>query len=176
MVRWILTTVSLGAFLWVGCAAEPITRVSLNQALLNDAKIRRVTVLTFESPPDDPQAGIHISQLFEAHLLQTGLYQIVEKEGVEKFLQRTGWDKSPMMDRERLRQVEEQFKVDGIILGAVSQYNRANLGFTARLVAVKSGLVLWSISQTGGGIIRPLSQVAEETVARAIEGLQAKIR
>ena len=176
MARWFLTTVSLGVFLWLGCAAEPISRISLNQALVDDVKIRRVAVLTFESPMDDLQAGTHISQLFEAHLLQTGLYQIVEREGVETFLKRKGWDKSPAMDRETLRQVEEQFGVEGIILGAVSQYYRANLGFTARLVAVKSGLVLWSISQTGGRVVRPLSQVAEETVEQAIKELQAKIR
>ena len=176
MARWFLTTVSLGAFLWLGCAAEPISRISLNQALVDDAKIGRVAVLTFESPMDDLQAGTHISQLFEAHLLQTGLYQIVEREGVKKFLKRKGWDKSLAMDRESLRQVEEQFGVEGIILGSVSQYNRANLGFTARLVSVKSGLVLWSISQTGGRIVRPLSQVAEETVEKAVKDLHTKIR
>lgn len=40
----------------------------------------------------------------------------------------------------------------------------------------KSGLVLWSISQTGGMIFRPLSQVADETVQLAAKELQAKIR
>jgi TolB-like protein len=176
MARWIFTMVSLGVFLLFGCAAEPISHISSNPALLNAAKIRRVTVLTFQSPPDDPQAGTHISSLFESFLLQSGLYEIVERERVENFLHRKGWDKSLAMDRETIRQVEEQFGVEGIILGEVSQYNRANLGFTARLVSVKSGLVLWSISQTGGQLIRPLSQVAEETVEQAVKELQAKIR
>ena len=58
-------------------------------------------------------------------------------------------------DPDTLRQVREQTQVDAIVLGSVSQYTRANLGFTARLVSLKSGLVLWSISQTGGSVIRP---------------------
>ncbi|MCJ7492739.1 MAG: hypothetical protein MUP68_00680 [Deltaproteobacteria bacterium] len=51
-----------------------------------------------------------------------------------------------------------------------------HLGFTARLVSIKTGLVVWSISQTGGRILRPLGQVAEETVRQAAEDLQSKIR
>jgi len=42
------------------------------------------------------------------------------------------------------------------------------------MVSVKSGLVLGSISQTGGSIFRPLSQVATETVQVAVQELEAK--
>jgi nucleotide-binding universal stress UspA family protein len=84
--------------------------------------------------------------------------------------------RSGISDPDTLRQVREQTQVDAIVLGSVSQYTRANLGFTARLVSLKSGLVLWSISQTGGSVIRPLSQVADETVQLAVKDLQAKIR
>ena len=84
--------------------------------------------------------------------------------------------RSPEMDPSTLHQIREQLGIDGIILGSVSQYNRANLGFTARLVSMKSGLVLWSISQTGGRVVRPLSQVADETVQAAVKDLQSKIR
>ena len=66
--------------------------------------------------------------------------------------------------------------MDAIVFGSVSHYNRFNLGFTARLVSIRSGLILWSVAQTGGRIIRPLSQVADETVWAAVEELQAKIR
>ncbi|MFH1758171.1 MAG: hypothetical protein ABH969_08995 [Pseudomonadota bacterium] len=51
-----------------------------------------------------------------------------------------------------------------------------HVGFTDRLVSIKTGLVVWSISQTGGRIFRPLGQVAEETVRLAVEALQSKIR
>jgi hypothetical protein len=170
-----------GIFIWVflfllGCAAESLTRTSFNRGLLDQESVKKVAVLTFESPRDDPQAGAHISQLFEMHLLQTGLYQIAERGPVERVLKEKGLDRLSAGDPNTLRQVREQTQVDAIVLGSVSQYTRANFGFTARLVSLKSGLVLWSISQTGGRVIRPLSQVADETVQLAVKELQSKIR
>jgi len=159
-----------------GCAAESLTRTSSNRGLLEQESVKKVAVLNFESPRDDPQAGAHISQLFEMHLLQTGLYQIAERGPVERILKEKGLDKLSAGDPNTLSQVRDQTQVDAIVLGSVSQYTRANFGFTARLVSLKSGLVLWSISQTGGRVIRPLSQVADETVQAAVKELQTKIR
>ncbi len=163
--------------LWfLGCAAESLTRTSSDRGLLEQERVNRVAVLTFESPRDDPQAGPHISQLFEMHLLQTGLYQIAERGPVERILKEKGLDKLSAGDPNVLSQVRDQTRVDAIVLGSVSQYTRANFGFTARLVSLRSGLILWSISQTGGRVVRPLSQVADETVQAAVKELQAKIR
>jgi hypothetical protein len=164
------------ALMLLGCAAESLTRTSSNRGLLDQESVKKVAVLTFDSPRDDPQAGAHISQLFEMHLLQTGLYQIAERGPVEKILKERGLDKLSAGDPNTLNQVREQTQVEAIVLGSVSQYTRANFGFTARLVSLKSGLVLWSISQTGGRVVRPLSQVADETVQAAVKELQAKIR
>jgi TolB-like protein len=159
-----------------GCAAETASRPNVNRSLLDQEKIKRVAVLTFENPADDPQAGSHISKLFESYLLQTNLYQIAERGEIEKVLKERGFGKTSDMDKATLRQLGELLQVDGLILGAVSQYNRANFGFTARLVSIKSGLILWSISQTGGRIFRPLSQVADESVQLAVKELQSRIR
>jgi hypothetical protein len=162
--------------LFLGCAAESLTRTSSDRGLLEQEKVKKVAVLTFESPRDDPQAGLHISQLFEMHLLQTGLYQIAERGPVERILKDRGLDKLSAGDTNVLSQVRDLTQVDAIVLGSVSQYTRANFGFTARLVSLRSGLILWSISQTGGRVVRPLSQVADETVQAALRELQAKIR
>lgn len=164
------------ALMLLGCAAESLTRTSFHRGLLDQENVKKVAVLTFESPRDDPQAGAHISQLFEMHLLQTGLYQIAERGPVERTLREKGLDRLSAGDPNTLRQVREQTQVEAIVLGSVSQYTRANFGFTARLVSLKSGLVLWSISQTGGRVIRPLSQVADETVQSAVKDLQSKIK
>lgn len=165
-----------GILILCGCAAESLTRTSFSRELLDQERVKRVAVLTFETPTDDPQAGAHISQLFEMHLLQTGLYQIAERGPVEKIFKERELDKLSAGDPDTLHQVRDQTRVDAIALGSVSQYTRANFGFTARLVSLKSGLILWSISQTGGRIVRPLSQVADETVRLAVKELQAKIR
>ena len=153
-----------------------VSRTSVDRAVLQKENVRRVAVFAFESPADDAQAGLHISKLFEMYLLQTGLYQIAERASVERIIREKGLDKLSGGDPGALRAIQEQTQVDGIILGTVSQYNRANLGFTARLVSLKSGLVLWSIAQTGGRIVRPLSQAADETVQAAVKDLEARIR
>jgi hypothetical protein len=163
-------------FLFSGCAADTVSRTGLNRSLLDQESIKRVAVLSFETPLDDPQAGSHVSKLVEFNLLQANLYQIAERGEIEKILRERGFGKTSEMDKATLRQLGELLQVDGIVLGAVSQYNRFSFGFTARLVSIKSGLVLWSISQTGGRIFRPLSQVADETVQAAVKDLQTKIR
>jgi TolB-like protein len=163
-------------FILGGCAAESVTHPGLNRGLLEQENIQKVAVLPFESPMDDLQAGVHISSLFENYLIQSGLYQVAERSSVERILKDKAFMRSPEMDPSTLHQIREKLGIDGVILGSVSQYNRANLGFTARLVSTKSGMVLWSISQTGGRVVRPLSQVADETVQAAVRDLQAKIR
>jgi hypothetical protein len=166
----------LAFFIFSGCVAETVTRTSLNRNLLQQEDIWRIVVLPFDSPMDDLQAGSHISQLFEMQLIQTGFYQIAERSAVEKAFRDRRLGKSPEADLAALRQLREQLGIDGIILGSVSQYNRVNLGFTARLVSLKSGLIIWSISQTGGRVLRPLSQVAAETVQAAVKDLQSKMQ
>ncbi len=172
---FILTLLVIG-----GCAAETVSRTSLNRDLVNQENIRRVAVLPFESSIEDPMAGAHISQLFEMQLLQTGLYQIADKSTMEKTFRNWGvtWGvpRSPAMDLSALNQLREQAGVEGVILGVVSQYGRSNFGFTARLVSTKSGLVLWSVSQTAGMVTRPLSQVADEAVRAAVKDLQVNLR
>ncbi len=169
-----LTCLAMIALL--GCAAQPITNIGLDRAALREENIQRIAVLVFESPQDDPQAGSHISKLLEVNLLKTGLYRVAERGEIEKVLKERGFGAVSSSDRKTLQQLGELLQVDGIIFGAVSRYNRFNLGFTARLVSIKTGLVVWSISQTGGRILRPLAQVAEETVRQAAEDLQPKIR
>jgi hypothetical protein len=170
------TAAFLGWLIFSGCAAESVSRSGFDRAFLDQENIKRVAVFVFDSPADDPQAGSHVSKLLEMYLLQTGLYQIAERGPVERTLKEKGLEKLSAGDSNTLRLMREETQVDGIILGTVSQYSRANFGFTARLVSLKSGLVLWSVSQTGGRVIRPLSQVADETVQAAVKELQTKIR
>jgi TolB-like protein len=166
----------LALLVFSGCAAETVSRTSLNRDLLAQEKIRRVAVFPFENSIEDPMAGAHISQLFEMHLLQTGLYQIADKSTVEKTYKNWEPTRPPVMDLAVLRQLKEQAGVEGVILGVVSQYSRSNFGFTARLVSTNSGLVLWSVSQTAGRVMRPLSQVADEAVQASVKDLQVNLR
>ncbi len=159
-----------------GCAAKIVSQMSVDPVQCKKENIQRVVVLPFESPPDDPQAGLHISKLFEIYLLQTGIYRIAERGGVEKILKEKVGGGKTAVDPKTLQEIGDLLQVDGIVFGLVSQYNRFNLGFTARLVSVKSGLVLWSVSQTGGNVLRPLSQLADETVRAAVAEVKTRVR
>jgi len=163
-------------FAFCGCAARFATRTSFDRPQLEQENIQKVAVIVFESSYSDMEAGTHISRLFELNLQQSGMYKIVERAEIEKVLRERGAPLSPAAPPLSTRQLGDLLKVDGVVLGSVSQYNRFNLGFTARLVSVKSGLVLWSVSQTGGRFFTPLSQVADETVKEAVLELQAKLR
>jgi curli biogenesis system outer membrane secretion channel CsgG len=172
----LLALAGLTIFLLSGCAAKFVSRTSFDKPQLQQENIQRVAVFSFESTYIDMQAGSHISRLFELNLQQSGMYKIVERAEIEKVLRERGVPLSPAEPPLSIRQLGDLLKVDGVVLGSVSQYNRFNLGFTARLVSVKSGLVLWSVSQTGGRYFTPLSQVADETVKEAVLELQDKLR
>ena len=171
---WALACLAL--FTLFGCAAKFVSRTSFDRPQIQQENIQRVAVFVFESSYIDPQAGTHISRLFELNLQQSGMYKIVERAEIEKVLRERGAPLSPAAPPLSIRQLGDLLQVDGVVFGSVSQYNRFNLGFTARLVSVKSGLVLWSISQTGGRFFAPLSQVADEAVKEALLELQAKFR
>ena len=172
----ILACAFLGLFLCSGCAFRFATQASFDRAQIQEEKIQRIAIFMFDNPPLHLQAGTHISRLFELYLLRTGLYKIAERGEVENILREKGIMISPVGPAGSLQQLGNLLQVDGIILGSVSQYSRTDMAFSARLVSVKSGLVLWSVSETGGNMFLPVSRVAEFTVRLAVADLQAKLR
>ena len=174
--RFFVLLAGAAALLLGGCAAKQISRTSADRGLLAAEKIEKIAVLSFEGPGNDSQAGAHVSRLFEVNLMQTNLYRIVEGEGVQNVLREKGLLQFSTATPEVLRELGDLLRVDAIVLGTVSHYNRFSFAFTARLVSIKTGYVLWSVSQTGGMVVRPLAQVADEAVQAAVQELQAKIR
>ena len=172
----ILVCTFLALFLSNGCAFHYQNQASFDVVQIKGEKIQRIAVLAFDNPPWNMQAGMHISRLFELYLLRTGLYKIAERGQVENILRERGIMISPAGPAVSLQQLGDLLQVDGIILGSVSQYSRRDMAFTARLVSVKSGLVLWSVSETGGNIFLPVSEVARRAVLSAISDLQAGLR
>ena len=166
----------LALFLSNGCAFHYVNQASLDVAQIKEENTQRIAVLVFDNPPLNMQAGMHISRLFELYLLRTGLYKIAERGQVENILRERGIMISPAGPAVSLQQLGDLLQVDGIVLGSVSQYSRTDMAFSARLVSVKSGLVLWSVSETGGNMFLPVSRVAELTVCSAVGDLQARLR
>ena len=162
--------VGLGALIILagGCVPQTTSRTGIDTSLFPQENIQKVAVLTFESPLMDPEAGPHISNLFEVNLQQLSVYKIAERAEIEKVLREKGLPLSPSLSAGAIRQIGDLLKVDGVILGAVSQYGRFDMAFTARLVSTKTGMVLWTVAQTGGRFFLPISKVADETVRAAV--------
>lgn len=165
-------TLCVTLLFFIGCAAQTRTYMSLDAAQLKKEDIQSVTILTFESPQSELGAGTHVSHLLETYLLPTGYYKIVERGAFEKAFIGAGYSVMSSADLSAIRQVAQQLKVDGVILGSVSQYTGTNFGFTARLVSVKSGLVLWSLSQTGGEYLVALKPGSGRSSAQSLGGPQ----
>ena len=136
-LKTLLAFAGLTIFVLSGCAAKFVTRTSFDKPQLQQENIQKVAVFLFESTYIDMQAGSHISRLFELNLQQSGMYQIVERAEIEKVLRERGVPLSPAAPPLSLRQMGDLLKVDGVVFGSVSQYNRFNLGFTARGVSKK---------------------------------------
>ena len=99
-------------------------------------------------------AGEIVADIFTEHLLGTGLYEIISKERINSLLKENNLRPSDLPTLSDWRRIRDLLEVDGIVLGVVSEYgdwrSALNWGgvsvFTARLVDISSGSVLWSVS------------------------------
>lgn len=128
-------------------------------------------------------AGDIVADIFAEHLLGSGLYEIVVKERVESILQKSNLRQSDLLTLSDWRRIRDLLGVDGIVLGVVSEYgdwsSRLNWGgasvFTARLVDVSSGSVLWSVSANRNLAMSNAAAATHAGAQNALQVLQEKI-
>ena len=153
------------SLLLVSCATFDITDEHVSIAG-DAAAVKRVAVLRFNF--DRPEkgkiergkierpanAGEIVADIFAEHLLGSGRYQIVSKERIEGLLQKSNLRQPDLLAITDWQRIQDVLGVDAVVLGVVSEYgdwrSRVNWGgvstFTARLVDIPSGNVLWSVS------------------------------
>lgn len=112
-------------------------------------------------------AGSILADIFTQHLLGSGLYQVVERGKIDQILRENNIDPAGIFAASNLDKLRKILKVDGLIVGVVMEYgdwrSPINWGgttvFTARLVDIDSGLVIWatsanlSIAMTNSGAV-----------------------
>lgn len=128
--------------------------------------IKRVAVLDFEFDRLEkgridrgkieraPNAGEVVADIFTEHLLGSGLYQIIGKKRTETILKQNKLNRDDLLSLADWGQIRDLLGVDAIVLGVVVEFgdwrSRLNWGgvsiFTARLVDLDSGQVVWSVS------------------------------
>lgn len=112
-------------------------------------------------------AGSILADIFTQHLLGSGLYQVVERGKIDQILRENNIDPAGIFAASNLDKLRKILNVDGLIVGAVLEYGdwrtAINWGgtssFTARLVDIDTGLVIWatsanlSIAMTNSGAV-----------------------
>lgn len=152
----------IGVVAIVGCG------YSLTQSLPTRPEeanaIKTVAVAPFGNFTSAEAAGIVVGKMVARALAETGKYQVVTSETVEKAL-KGSYQGEYVLARDQARKIGKAFKADAIVYGTVSEYwhlpermyqpapeREPAIGVNARVVAVEGGMVIGavSISRTGG--------------------------
>jgi len=100
----------------------------------------------------NPGAGRLVAERLGAELMRTGRYRIVERSQIDKLLGEHQFQKTDFASLDGVRRLGKLLGVDAIVVGTVDLfqitwvlfYVRSDVGFSARLVDVESGEVLWA--------------------------------
>jgi curli biogenesis system outer membrane secretion channel CsgG len=161
----------------------------------SDHEIKRVAVVDFdfsmslEGKTDRGKivrpmnAGSIVADIFTQHLLGTGLYRVVERKQIGRALNELNIDTAGLFDASSLDKLQKTLNVDGLIVGVVMEYGNwrsaINWGgvaiFTARLVDIETGLVIWATSANLSVAMTNSGAVAHVASQEALRELSAKL-
>ncbi len=155
-----LISICLGLLLTAaatGCGHKYVTaRADRGEDL---SGIESVAVLPFENMTKFPEAGKIVADLLATELYISGKYRVMERTEAVAVCAEEGIRIGEAVDNEFARTLGEKLGVDGVIIGAVSEYwyriyreddeeVEPAVGFNARLVSVATGEVVWSAGVT----------------------------
>jgi len=152
-----LCLVLLMAAAAAGCGHKYVTaRADRGEDL---SGIESVAVLPFENMTKFPEAGKIVADLLATELYISGKYRVMERTEAVAVCAEEGIRIGEAIDTEYARTLGEMLGVDGVIIGAVSEYwyriyreedeeVEPAVGFNARLVSVDTGEVVWSAGVT----------------------------
>ena len=189
----LLNVLILSLFLF-GCTVFDIEEYNASVAA-DKVEINRIAVIDFEYDLPEkgridrgkirrPQnAGVLMADIFAEHLLGIGLYQIVEREHVKFLMRQHNVMPSQLYVSPDWSKFRNALNVDGVIVGSVLDYgdwrNTFNSGgvdaFTARLVDIETGAVVWSVSANRNTAMKNAAVAAHAASEDALNELQAKL-
>lgn len=152
------------------------------------AGIGYVAILPFENMTNFPEAGKIVPDLLATELYISRAYRVMERTEAVAAAAEQGIRVEDPIDAETARRLGEKLGVDGVIFGSVSEYwyrvyreedeeVEPAVGFSARLVSVATGEVVWSASVTRSSYDLlfsrrdPLNRVAQLAVIEMVRTL-----
>lgn len=161
----------------------------------SDQKIKRVAVVDFDfARPEKGRtdrgrivrpmnAGSIMADIFTEHLLESGLYEVVERRKIVRLLRDFEIDTGDLFATDHIKKLQNVLNVDGLIVGVVMEYGdwRGTInwggvvGFSARLVEVDSGKLVWATSANRDMAMTNSSAIAHAASQDALKDLLTQL-
>jgi polysaccharide biosynthesis protein PelC len=121
--------------------------------------IRTVSVLPFENVTNDRFAAERVQRIFLSELLMLGIFEVVEPGLAARVVRRDSVDVGTLGPDE-IRKLGKELKAQGLFIGSVIEFDEGRSGsnpaprvtLQVRLVDVETGITVWSIHKTAGGV------------------------
>jgi curli biogenesis system outer membrane secretion channel CsgG len=192
-----MKSLALSSLLFVLVSACTSFDISDHSAAISDPKpaIKRVAVVDFDfARPETGKtdrgritrpmnAGSIMADIFAEHLLGSGLYEVVERRKVVRLMRDFEIDASDLFAADKMNKMQQALNIDGLVVGVVTEYGdwRGKLnwggvvGFSARLVRVDSGSLIWAASANRDMAMTNSTAIAHAASQEALEDLVAKL-
>jgi curli biogenesis system outer membrane secretion channel CsgG len=187
----------LTSFVFVLISACTSFDISDHSAAITVLKpeIKRVAVIDFDfARPETGKtdrgritrpmnAGSIMADIFAEHLLGSGLYEVVERRKVVRLLRDFEIDSSDLFATHNITKIQQILNIDGLVVGVVTEYGdwRGTInwggvvGFSARLVQVNSGSLIWAASANRDMAMTNSTAMAHAASQDALQDLIAQL-
>jgi curli biogenesis system outer membrane secretion channel CsgG len=110
--------------------------------------------LTFGNVRRPGNAGVIMADIFTEELMDTGLYRLIERKQIKRILEEHGLEMAGLLKSSSLQELADILDIDGLVMGAVTEFCDyisglawgGDVDFSARLVEIKTGEILWTVS------------------------------
>jgi hypothetical protein len=122
--------------------------------------VKTVAVLPLENLTTEQLSAERVRKAVVSELLASGVVDVVELGQVNRALNQQGIQSVSTIGSDDVKKLAGALGVQAFVVGSVDTYDRISLGggsfpevtITLRLVDAGTGTVVWSASQTGGGV------------------------
>lgn len=150
---------------------------------------RRIAVAPFDNQTTQEFASGRLRQLLITELLLTNTFEVVEPGEVLRVLSKLQPRNPASLSDEQIQKLGKEVKAQGVLMGSVNAYEEHRFGsyiipevtLTLRLIDVESGLTVWSVTATEGGLpmttqllgLRPqtMSEASKLLIRRVVDSL-----
>lgn len=139
-----IVTFTLGILMISGCASTP---KGFFNPQYRDKKVARVAVVKFNGAEKIATAA---ADRFSVELLKSGVFDVFERQQVDKILQEQGFSMTGVTEDETRRRIGRLANVEALVIGDISQYagmfNSTDVALGIKIVDIETGATIYANS------------------------------